>query len=153
MVRALRSAVQRSLCAAGRCHPCGGRGAQNPALAGNGTSTETDRPPGGNLDAYNTLLQGRFYEARDTEADIRKAIEQYTAATHLDPHYALAWSLLSRAWVSLGENYLGGAAMLDANAKARAAADTALTLAPDLAAAHMARGFVLQDVDLDQRGA
>jgi hypothetical protein len=41
--------------------------------------------------------EGRFYTLRDTEADLRKAIEYYAQAIALDRHYALAWSELSRA--------------------------------------------------------
>jgi len=118
-----------------------------------GTGRQSDRPPSGNLEAYNAMLQGRFHDARDTEAEERKAIEQYTLATQLDPHYALAWSLLSQAWVILGEYSRDRASMLDAYDKARAAAATALAVAPDLAAAHVAQGFLLQSVDFDQRGA
>ena len=122
-------------------------------LAADRSSAQLDRPPSGNLDAYNALLQGRFYEARDTEIEARKAIEQYSAATRLDPRYALAWSLLSRAWVDLGGYYLGGTPMLDAYAKGRAASATALVLAPDLAFSHVAHAFVLQYADFDWRAA
>ena len=55
-------------------------------------------PQDGSLEAYNALLQGRFYFSRITEADIRKSIEYYTQAAELDPRYALAWSWISRAW-------------------------------------------------------
>ena len=43
--------------------------------------------------------------------------------------------------------------MLEAFAKAREAADRALALSPDLAAAHLARGDLLQVADFDWRGA
>jgi hypothetical protein len=41
-------------------------------------AAQSDRPPGGNLDAYNAMLQGRFYYLRGAEAESRKAIEFYT---------------------------------------------------------------------------
>ena len=116
-------------------------------------AAQSDRPPSGNLEAYNALLRGRFYDARGTEADTRRAIEQYTAATQLDPRYALAWSNLSGAWTGLGEQWLDGAVAQQAYANARAAADEALALAPDLAAAHSARGVLLRVADLDWRGS
>ena len=97
-------------------------------------------------------LQGRFYFPRHTEADFRKTIEYYTQAIELDPRYALAWSGLSRAWTSLGEEFLQGSAAQEAYAKARAAADRALALAPDLAAAHLARGYLLLKADYDWAG-
>jgi tetratricopeptide (TPR) repeat protein len=49
--------------------------------------------------------------------------------------------------------YLGGAPAQEAYAKARAAADRALTLSPDLAEAHLAHGYVLLNADFDWRGA
>ena len=49
--------------------------------------------------------------------------------------------------------FLEGAAAQEAYAKARAAGDRALTLAPDLAAAHNARGDLLQSADFDWHGA
>jgi len=116
-------------------------------------AAQSDRPPSGNLEAYNRLLQGRFYDARNTEADERKAIEQFTAATRLDPRYALSWASLSSALTGLGEQWLEGAAAQEAYSQARAAADKALTLEPDLAAAHGARGYVLRIADFDWRGA
>jgi TolB-like protein/Tfp pilus assembly protein PilF len=123
-------------------------------LRGEHAAAQTERPPGGSLEAYNALLRGRFYIylSRNTEADYRKAIESYTQATQLDPLYALAWSGLSQAWTQLSAEFLEGTSGQEAYAKARAAAHHALTLAPDLAAAHLAHGFLLQSADLDWRG-
>lgn len=73
------------------------------------TAAQNDRPPSGSLEAYSALLQGRFYVVRSTEADYRKAIELFTAAAQLDPHYAQAWSELSWAWTGLGQETLSGA--------------------------------------------
>ena len=58
----------------------------------NASVQQTDRPPSGNLEAYNIVLEGKYYLARDTDADTRKAIELFTRATQLDPRYAFAWS-------------------------------------------------------------
>ena len=66
-------------------------------VPGKHAAAQSERPPSGNLEAYNALLQGRFYYVRGAEADIRKAIEFLRQATQLDPRYALAWSELSRA--------------------------------------------------------
>jgi TolB-like protein/Flp pilus assembly protein TadD len=122
-------------------------------LPGEHAAEQSERPPGGSLEAYNAMLQGRFHRFRETEADYRKAIEYYTQAIELDPRYALAWSGLSRAWTALGIEFLGGAPAQEAYAKARAAADRALALSPDLVAAHIARGRLLQNADFDWRGA
>jgi TolB-like protein/Flp pilus assembly protein TadD len=107
-------------------------------------AAQKERPPSGNLEAYNALLQGRFHFSRNTEDDYRKAIDFFTEATRLDPSYALAWSGLSSASAYLGSNYLAGAEMQEAWQRARVAADRALTLSPDLAEAHLARGDVLR---------
>jgi len=122
-------------------------------LPGEHAAAQSERPPGGSLEAYNALLQGQFYRSRNTEADFRKAIESFTQATELDPRYALAWSWLSQAWTSLGQEYLEGAPAQAAYAKARAAAERALTLSPELAAAHLARGYLFQNADFDWREA
>ena len=122
-------------------------------LPGDSAAAQSERPPSGNLEAYNAILQGRFYASRVTEADLRKAIEYYQRAIELDPRYALAWSGLSRAWTGLSVSYLEGAAAQQAYAKARETANRALALAADLAAGHLARGAVLEAADFDWRGA
>ena len=122
-------------------------------LPGEHAVAQSERPPGGSLEAYNALLQGQFYFLRQTEADHRKAIEYYSQATQLDPRYALAWSWLSAAWALFGAEYLAHAPAQEAYAKAREAAERALALSPELAAAHIARGVLLVEADLDWRGA
>lgn len=124
-------------------------------LPGASVAAQSDRPPSGNLDAYNAYLQGKFYMDRGSEADIRKAIEQFETATRLDPRYALAFAELSRAWRSLAEQSLDPTRPdgQQAYAQARKAVDTALALAPDLAIAHVQRGALLKSADLDWKGA
>jgi TolB-like protein/Flp pilus assembly protein TadD len=122
-------------------------------LPGEHAVAQSERPPSGSLEAYNALLQGRFYYLRNTEADYRRAIEYYTRATQIDPQYALAWSSLSDAWAALAYAFLAVAPAQEAYAKAREAADRALTLAPDLAAAHLARGILLKSADFNWHGA
>jgi TolB-like protein len=122
-------------------------------LLGEYAAAQSDRPPSGSLEAYTAYLQGRFYYFRATEAGYRKAIEYYTQATRLDPRYALAWSALSVAWTGLSFVFLDVAPAQEANLKAREAADHALALSPDLAAAHIARANQLQLADFDWRGA
>jgi TolB-like protein/Flp pilus assembly protein TadD len=117
-----------------------------------GIVRQTDRPPGGNLAAYNAYLEGQFYSRRFTAADLRKAIDAYATATRLDPRYAQAWAHSSITWDNLS-SFLAGAAQQQALGRARAYANTALSLAPGLAAAHMARGGVLMDIDSDWKGA
>jgi TolB-like protein/Tfp pilus assembly protein PilF len=122
-------------------------------LAHEKAAAQSDRPPSGNLEAYNALLQARFYVVINTEVNARKAIGLYTAAAQIDPRYAQAWSELSWAWTGLGSTWLSHAPAHQAYANARAAADRALALAPDLAAAHLARAWLLLAADFDWRGA
>ena len=110
-------------------------------------------PSNDNLAAYNALQQGTFYHRRVTEEGVRKATEFYGEAIRLDPHYALAYAQLSFAWRQLATTWLGGAEATEAYAKARNAAQTALSLAPNLAAGHEALGFVLVTPDLDLAAA
>jgi TolB-like protein/tetratricopeptide (TPR) repeat protein len=117
-----------------------------------GAVVQSERPPSGNLAAWQAYQQGRFYDARDTQAGNRKAIGAYIEATRLDPHYAAAYTRISTDWAGLAIQYLSGAARQQAYTRARTAADTALRLAPDSALAHGARGWLLSS-DLDWRGA
>jgi TolB-like protein len=114
-----------------------------------GAVVQTDRPPNGSLAAYNDVLQGRFYSRRGTEADARKAIDFYTAATRLDPDYALAWAALGSANTGLAGNYLGGNEAAQTWDKARAEVQTALSLDPNLWVAHSVDKFILISVDHD----
>ena len=112
---------------------------------------QSDRPPSGNLEAYNDYLQGQFYFARDTADGYRKAIASYKEAVALDPRYALAFARLAGAETFLSE-YSPATAKQDL-ADARPAVDRALSLNPDLAAAHGAHALLLAFADLDWVGA
>jgi TolB-like protein/tetratricopeptide (TPR) repeat protein/predicted Ser/Thr protein kinase len=122
-------------------------------LADERGAMQTERPPSGSLEAYNAFLQGQFFERRGTEADYRKAIGFYTQATEIDPRYARAWSGLSGAWSGLSATFLDGISAQAAYAKSRTAADRALILSPELAAAHIARGQLLYMAHFDWRGS
>ena len=113
--------------------------------------TTAATPSNQNVEAYNALLQGNFYFNRRTAEDTRKAIGYYEEAIQLDPRYALAYAKLSRAAESLGVNYPGIATkeQQQAIAKARASAQSAVALDPNLAEAHLAQGVVLRDLDFN----
>lgn len=110
---------------------------------------QDDRPPSGNIDAYNAYLQGlrSFYIG-----DYRKAIELQEKATRIEPGYASAWAQLSTAWALVGQ-YDEGEEAQHAYVEARKATDVALRLAPDLGLAHGARGNLLLAADFDWRGS
>jgi TolB-like protein/Tfp pilus assembly protein PilF len=115
-------------------------------------ATQSDRPPSGDLAAYNAFLQGKFYNQRNTEADYRKAIEFFQNAVRLDPKYARAYADLAYAEIFLTD-YVSGAQAQSGLAAARIAVNKALALDPNLAAAHGARGLLLIFADIDLAGA
>jgi TolB-like protein/Flp pilus assembly protein TadD len=120
-----------------------------------GAPVKSDAAPSNdNLAAYNALQQGTFYFRLSTEEGTRKATEFYGEAIRLDPNYALAHANLSLAWRLLAAAWLGGGnEAKEAYAKARNEAQVALSLAPNLATAHEALGFVLLISDFDFAGA
>jgi serine/threonine-protein kinase len=100
-----------------------------------------------NLAAYTALQQGNFYISRATEEGYRKSIEFYNEAIRLDPTYALAYASLSTAWEVLAQRFLGAEELVAAHGKARTAAQTALSLPPNIPDAHVAMGTILEFVD------
>ena len=88
-------------------------------------------PSNNNLAAYNALQQGTSTSGSVAAEGTRKATEFYAEAIRLDPHYALAYAQLSAAWRQLAATWLvGGGEANEGFAKARNAAQTALSLAP-----------------------
>jgi TolB-like protein/Flp pilus assembly protein TadD len=123
-------------------------------LTASGAVVQSDRPPSGNLAAWNDFQQGKFYSERSsTESDSHKAIGYFTDAIHADPNYARAYAELALAWGGLAGNYLNPAEAAQAWDKASAAVRAALSLDPDLAAAHSAQAFVLGAAHFDWMGA
>lgn len=127
-------------------------GALKAKLLDNGNA-QGDRPPSGNLDAYNTWQQGRFYAARNNEADLRTAIEHFREAVRIDPDYVAAHSSLGSTQATLAANYLGAADAALMYAQAQTSVDTALRLNPASPQAHLARAQILSSRDFDWRGA
>ena len=114
-------------------------------LGGNAPPPQSDRPPSGSLAAYNAYLEGSFYAHRHTPEDKRKAVAAYNAAVELDPGYAAAWAALSTAEINVGLLAGSSAEWAQALPRARAHAEKALALAPNLALAHNALGNVFRN--------
>ena len=123
------------------------------ATLGSKPIESTDKPPSGDLAAYNAYLQGNFYVARSTEKDDRTAIAHYQEAVRIDPNYARAYAALSNTWTAMAGAFLDGVEMQQAYTNARRAADTALALNPDLATGHSARGHLMAWADFDWHNA
>jgi adenylate cyclase len=117
------------------------------------TIISSDKPPNGNVEAYQLMLQGRAFAVHFTESDMRQGIALLRQAIKLDPGYAYAWGALSTALVNQGQIAMTGDARRQAYEQARVAADRQQALKPDAAATYSARGYLLSNVDNDPVGA
>ncbi|MEP7184859.1 MAG: tetratricopeptide repeat protein [Rhodanobacter sp.] len=113
----------------------------------------SDKPPSGNVEVYQLMLQGRVLARRGGEEETRQAIALFRQALKLDQKYAFTWGLLSNALINQAQGFLTGTARQRAYTQARAAADREQALAPDAAFTHTDRGYLLAVVDNDQPGA
>ncbi len=91
------------------------------------------------VEAHNAYLQGHFHFLRRNIEDYRKAISYFDQAIQLDPEYALVYAERSEAWSLLGD--LAGERPT-VYPKARSDAEKAVAIAPALAEAHAALGWV-----------
>jgi serine/threonine-protein kinase len=90
-------------------------------------------------EGHNAYLQGHYYFQRRNLEDYRKAVGHYDEAIRLDPEYALAYAERSEAWTLIGDLIGEGKT---AWPKARSDAEKAVAIAPALAEAHAALGWV-----------
>jgi len=97
-----------------------------------------------NVEAHNAYLQGHFLFLRRNLEDYRKAVGYLDQAIRLDPDYALAYAERSEAWTFIGD--LTGQRE-PAWSKARSDAERAVAIAPALAEARAALGWVRFFVD------
>jgi len=102
-------------------------------------------------EAYRLYLQGRFYVLRITEADVARGVGFYRHALDRDPTFAIAWAGLARAYHAQAGR--GWRPVAEGMEQARAAAQTALELEPELPEGHIALGWVLADYDWDWKSA
>jgi serine/threonine-protein kinase len=87
-----------------------------------------------NPEAYQDYLRGRYHWNNWTPDSFRKALEYFDRAITSDPMYALAYAGLADTLGSMA--YYGFLAPEDGFPRARAAAQRAIALDPDLADAH-----------------
>jgi TolB-like protein/Flp pilus assembly protein TadD len=97
-----------------------------------------------NVEAHNAYLQGHFLFLRRNLEDYRKAVGYFDQAIRLDPDYALAYAERSEAWTFIGD--LTGQRE-PAWSKARSDAEKSVAIAPALAEARAALGWVRFFVD------
>ncbi len=121
-------------------------------LLGNAIVSD-DKPPDGNVEAYQLMLQGRALVSRQTESGFNQGTALLKQAIKIDSRYAYAWGVLSTALVNQGQISLTGDARQQAYAQARVAADKQQALAPDVAATYSVRGYLLSNIDNNPMGA
>ncbi len=116
---------------------------------------ENNRPGAtSNSVAYDAYLRGRaLYELAADEDTDRAALAQFEAAIAADPDYAAAFAARARVQTAIANISDDPAQVRKQYDNAVASAEKAVVLAPDLAEAHTALGFVLMNGQLDIRGA
>ncbi len=125
-------------------------------IGGKPVSKATKPLSGGttNVAAFDAYLQGRTaYSLSADEASDRRALAAFDAAIAADPGYAAAYAARSRTLLSIGNQYYGGKQAQALYDSAIEAAQTATSLAPDLADAQSTLGYALIGGRLDVRGA
>jgi DNA-binding winged helix-turn-helix (wHTH) protein/TolB-like protein/Tfp pilus assembly protein PilF len=128
-----------------------GRVAQALAVGWVGSESSRGAPYTADPEAYALYASGRFAWTRQTGPSLLQSITFFEQAIARDPNYALAYSGLADSWAVLG--VFGIRAPSDVYPKARLAADKALSIDPDLAAAHVALGHVKVQYEHDWDGA
>ena len=106
---------------------------------------------GDDPEAHRLYLQARHLIDRRTRDDVTKAIEYLQQALALEPEFALAWAELGLAYSR--EADFGWTPVAEGYERARAAAERALALEPDLAEAHTLLGKIRMKFEWDFRGA
>jgi TolB-like protein len=94
--------------------------------------------------AFDAYLRGeRLVGMPLDKENTRAQLAAYAEATRLDPRFAKAFVAEAFAQVIFASNNVAGSAVRDAFDEARASAQTAVALAPELGEAHSALGLVL----------
>lgn len=101
---------------------------------------DLDRKPTTNPAAYDAYLRGLAIEARGygSQDSTRNALAYFTQAVQLDPQFALAWAHLSVIKSYMAFNLIDRTPT--SLTEAKQAADTAMTLQPELGEAYWALG-------------
>jgi hypothetical protein len=96
--------------------------------------------PTENLEAYSLYLKGKFYQNKETPADIVKAIEFYQQAIRLQPDFALPYVFLCGCYALLAG--VGAMPAKEAYRLVSELSNTGLRLDDSLPEAHVARASI-----------
>lgn len=110
-----------------------------------GTPAPEARPT--DPEAYALYLRARYFFERGTSEDLERAVDDYRRVLEMDADYAPAWAGLAASYVQ--QAAFPQVTAKDAFEKAQAAAERALALDPELAAAHSAVAEVYRAYDWD----
>jgi DNA-binding winged helix-turn-helix (wHTH) protein/TolB-like protein/Tfp pilus assembly protein PilF len=102
-------------------------------------------------EAYALYASGRFAWTRQNEPGLVAAVDFFERAIARDPQYALAYAGLADSYAVMG--VFGIRAPHEVFPKARQAVERALSIDPDLAAAHSALGHIKVQFEHDWDGA
>ena len=110
-------------------------------LTGSGAPARLASRPTEDFEAYQLYLKGRYFFNARRRAELHRAVECFTQATQRDSGFARAFAGLADAYSALG--IFGYELPRDVFPKARAAAERALALDPNLGEAHAALAHLM----------
>lgn len=93
----------------------------------------------GKYQAHDAYLKGMFALSQRSRDGLEQAVEDFSEAVSVDPHYAQAYAMLADTYNLMGQ--YNWETEQDARSQALGAARQALALEPDLPEAHAALGF------------
>jgi serine/threonine-protein kinase len=100
-----------------------------------------------NTEAYQLYLKGRYFWNKRGKENLNNGIRSFQEAIKIDPAYALAYSGMADSYALLADN--GAVAPNDAMPRAKAAAERAIELDPELAEGYTSLAFVKLSYDWD----
>jgi DNA-binding winged helix-turn-helix (wHTH) protein/TolB-like protein/Tfp pilus assembly protein PilF len=103
------------------------------------------------IEAYSAYLKGRILWNKRTPETLKQSLAHFNSAIEQDPLYALAYAGLADTYVLLGEYNLTPPG--DTFPKAKAAAQKALELDPNLGEAYTVFAYALANYDWDFSGS
>ena len=113
----------------------------------------SDIQPAHTSEAMESYLRGKMIlDSKSVENREEKATDEFQRAVMLDPTLAIAYAGLAEGFATSSVR-MPYSKSREVAAKARAAADKALALEPDLAEGYSARGWIRKNIDWDWAGA
>jgi len=106
-----------------------------------------------NPDAWLAYQRGRYFWNRRTEDGLNRALQFFQQAIDLDPTFALPYTGQADSYSLLGSIGIDGMRPDKAMPLAKAAAEKALQMNPDLAEAHVSLAYVKLSYEWDLDGA